>query len=245
MMIDFDRGDEIADPRGGRAAARVDGAGARVAGPRCRAAGAERRAAGPASAGRGRLDRGDLSATRSRRPSDLRTDPRRSGDASRGRGNERRGDARRGRGARGAGTSEPQPSQEELRARIEEQLRKVRVQDLLLESVVSVINLTARRIAKEDERDLEQARVGIEAVRALVDLLDAEPAKQVRSALSEVQMLYAQRGRRRARRGGGDPQARRSAGAPRRRRGAAERSAPRRGPSRLWTPPGTRPRAPR
>ena len=67
----------------------------------------------------------------------------------------------------------------------------MRVQDLLLESVVSVLNLAARRIAKEDERDLEQARVGIEAVRAVVDLLDPEPAAQVRSALSELQMLYA------------------------------------------------------
>ena len=95
--------------------------------------------------------------------------------------------------ARGPGPAEGgrQPSEEELRAQIEEQLRTVRVQDLLLESVVSVINLSARRIAKEDERDLEQARVGIEAVRAVVDLLDDEPAKQVRSALSEVQMLYA------------------------------------------------------
>src|SRR6476620_12534667 len=84
-----------------------------------------------------------------------------------------------------------QPSEEEVRARIEEQLRKVRVQDLLLESVVSVLNLTARRIAKEDERDLEQARVGIEAVRAMVGLLEGEQAEQVRSALSQVQVLYA------------------------------------------------------
>jgi hypothetical protein len=84
-----------------------------------------------------------------------------------------------------------QPTEEEMRQRIEEQLRKVRVQDLLLESVVSVLNLSARRIAKEDEQDLEQGRVGIEAVRAVVDLLDPEPAAQVRSALSEVQMLYA------------------------------------------------------
>ena len=91
----------------------------------------------------------------------------------------------------GAAEGGPQPSQEELREQIEEQLRKVRVQDLLLESVVSVINLSARRIAKEDERDLEQARVGIEAVRAVVGLLDDEPARQVRGALSEVQMLYA------------------------------------------------------
>src|SRR5919197_2819119 len=84
-----------------------------------------------------------------------------------------------------------QPTEEEMRQRIDEQLRKVRVQDLLLESVVSVLNLAARRIAKEDERDLEQGRIGIEAVRAVLDLLDEEPAAQVRSALAEVQMLYA------------------------------------------------------
>jgi hypothetical protein len=128
-----------------------------------------------------------------------------------------------------------QPSEEELRERIDEQLRKVRVQDLLLESVASVINLSARRIAKEDERDLEQARVGIEAVRALVDLLDEEPARQVRDALSQVQMLYAQ-------------QAEGAPGAPG--EGAESSSGgveapPRRGaqdpPSRLWTPPGTTP----
>ena len=74
-----------------------------------------------------------------------------------------------------------------------------------LQSVVSILNLTARRIAKEDERDLEQARVGIDAVRALVDLLDPE-AQNSRKALSQLQMLYAQRrpaARRRARRGRG------------------------------------------
>jgi hypothetical protein len=126
-----------------------------------------------------------------------------------------------------------QPSEEELRERVEEQLRKVRVQDLLLETVVSVLNLSARRIAKEDERDLDQARVGIEAVRALMGLLDDEPAKQVRSALSEVQMLYA----RHAEGGPGEPEVRGeepSGGAEGPRRGAAQR-----GPSRLWTPPGT------
>jgi hypothetical protein len=87
------------------------------------------------------------------------------------------------------------PSEEELRARIEEGLRKVRVQDVLLESVVTIINLTARRIGKEDERDLDQAKVGIDAVRALVDLLEPEPQAQVKNALSELQMLYAQHAR--------------------------------------------------
>jgi hypothetical protein len=62
---------------------------------------------------------------------------------------------------------------------------------VILQSVVSILNLTARRIAKEDERDLEQARVGIEACRALVEQLPEEPAKQVREALTELQLLYA------------------------------------------------------
>jgi hypothetical protein len=127
-----------------------------------------------------------------------------------------------------------QPSEEEIRARIEEQLRNVRVQDLLLESVVSVINLSARRIAKEDERDLEQARVGIEAVRAIVELLDEEPAKQVREALSQVQMLYAQHAEGAAAPPGEEQ------GPP----GGAEappQESAQRGPSRLWTPPGTSP----
>jgi hypothetical protein len=130
----------------------------------------------------------------------------------------------------------PPQSEEELRARIEEQLRTVRVQDLLLESVVSVLNLTARRIAKEDERDLEQARVGIEAVRAVVGLLDGEQAEQVRTALSQVQVLYAKHA------GGGEPEGGEGEQAPPTEPPAPERpapSGPQRGPSRLWTPPGT------
>jgi hypothetical protein len=83
------------------------------------------------------------------------------------------------------------PSEEELRAQIEEQLKQVRVQDLLIESAASIVNLTVRRIAKEDERDLEQAQVGIEAVRALSDLIEGDVQAQIRSALSEVQILYA------------------------------------------------------
>ena len=128
-----------------------------------------------------------------------------------------------------------QPDEQELRRRVEEQLRTIRVQDLLLESVVSLINLTARRIAKEDERDLEQARVGIEAVRAVVDLLDDEQAKQVRAALSEVQMLYA----RQAPGAPGEPEG--GAEAPPGRAEAPPQEGTRGGRSRLWTPPGTSP----
>jgi hypothetical protein len=128
-----------------------------------------------------------------------------------------------------AGDSEQQPpSDEELQRRLEEQIKKVRVQDLLLESVASILNLSARRIGKEDERDLEQARVGIEAVRSVLDLIDAEPRQQVREALSQVQMLYAREA------GGGEE----GGGA----EGGGEPPPPSPGPERpsgLWTPSGS------
>jgi hypothetical protein len=121
--------------------------------------------------------------------------------------------------------------QEELQRRLEEQVRKLRVQDLLLESAVSVLNLSARRIAKEDERDLEQGRVGIEAVRALLDLVEPGPREQLREALSQVQVLYAREA------GGGGSEAE---GAPEEKPegGGAEQPKVQR-PSGLWTPPGT------
>ena len=122
---------------------------------------------------------------------------------------------------------EPPADQEELQRRLEEQLRKVRVQDLLLESVASILNLSARRISKEDERDLEQARLGIDAVRAVLELLEPGPREQVREALSQVQMLYA----REAKGGAAEEPAQPAEPAP------EERQAKR--PSGLWTPPGT------
>ena len=84
------------------------------------------------------------------------------------------------------------PEQEEMLRQMEEEMARVRVQDLITQSVVSILNLAARRIAKEDERDLEQGRIGIDAVRALVDLLDPEAQREVRNALSQIQMMYAQ-----------------------------------------------------
>jgi uncharacterized protein (DUF2236 family) len=117
---------------------------------------------------------------------------------------------------------EQPPTEEEMQRALEEQLRRVRVQDLLLESVASILNLSARRIAKADERDLEQGRVGIEAVRALVDLLEPDAQEQVRQALSQVQMLYARESREGGDGGeGGD---------------APPTPEPPKPPSGLWTP---------
>src|SRR5918996_5899310 len=84
-----------------------------------------------------------------------------------------------------------EPSEEELRAQLEEEIRKVRVEDVLMQSVVSLLNLSARRIAKDEERDLGQAKIGIDAARAVVDLVRPEARPQLKQAISELQLLYA------------------------------------------------------
>jgi hypothetical protein len=121
-------------------------------------------------------------------------------------------------------TGEGQPTEEEMRAQLEEEIRKVRVEDVVLQSVVSILNLSARRIAKDDERDLEQARIGIDAGRALVDLVKPEAQAQLRQAISELQVLYAQHAGGDAPDEGGE--------------GGSEPSGPEepKGDSGLWTP---------
>jgi hypothetical protein len=86
---------------------------------------------------------------------------------------------------------EGQPNEEELRAQLEEEIKRVRVEDVILQSVVSILNLSARRIAKDDERDLEQAKAGIDAAQALTGLVKPDAQPQLRQAVSELKLLYA------------------------------------------------------
>src|SRR3954452_21044981 len=86
---------------------------------------------------------------------------------------------------------EGQPSEEELRAALEEQMKQITVTDVLLQTVVTLVNLSGRRLTVEEEKDLEQARLGIEAVRALLPLCPQDQIAPVKDALSQLQMLFA------------------------------------------------------
>jgi hypothetical protein len=71
-----------------------------------------------------------------------------------------------------------------------EQLKRLQIEDVLLQTVVTLVNLSGRRLTVEDEKDVEQARKGIEAARALLPLLPEEGLQPVKDALSQLQMLY-------------------------------------------------------
>jgi hypothetical protein len=95
--------------------------------------------------------------------------------------------------------STQEPNEEELRAAYEAELKRLRVEDVLLQTVVSLLNLGGRKAGlapgTEDERDPEQLRLAIEGARALMPLVEpalGAEASQVRDILSQLQMAYAQ-----------------------------------------------------
>jgi hypothetical protein len=111
-----------------------------------------------------------------------------------------------------------EPSEEELRAAYEAELERLSTTDVLAQAVVSLLNIGARRLmpsaagaaegaahadtsaeigggAALGGRDLDQARDAIDAVRALLEIIErripAPELRPLRDALSRLQMTYA------------------------------------------------------
>jgi len=92
-----------------------------------------------------------------------------------------------------------QLSEEQLRAAYEQEIKRVRVEHVLLENVVTMVNLGMRRTGlmpgTEDERDLAQVQLAIESVRALMPQIEQIAPQQVaplREAVSQLQMAFVQ-----------------------------------------------------
>lgn len=94
--------------------------------------------------------------------------------------------------------SQQEPNEEEMRAAFEEQMRRITVQDVLIQTVVTLINLGGRRLGlagppeEAGDQDPEQARLAIDGARALLPLLPQDQLGPVRDALSQLQMAYVQ-----------------------------------------------------
>jgi hypothetical protein len=97
--------------------------------------------------------------------------------------------------------SQQGPSEEELRAAYEAELKRLRVEDVLVQTLVSLLNLGGRKAGlapgTEDERDPEQLRLAIEGARALMPLVEpllGDEAAQIRDVISQLQLAYARAG---------------------------------------------------
>ena len=86
------------------------------------------------------------------------------------------------------------PSDEELIKQLEEELKKLQVSDLLVQTLYTVSSLGYRKLSEED-RDLDQARLAIEALRALLPVLEGAVAEELvrdfKQVTSNLQLAYA------------------------------------------------------
>src|SRR5689334_17197803 len=97
-------------------------------------------------------------------------------------------------------TDQQGPTEEELReaaAAYEAELKRLRVEDLILQTLVSLLNLGGRKAGlspgTEDERDPEQLRLAVEGARQLLPLIEAQlgaDGPRLREAISQLQMAY-------------------------------------------------------
>ena len=142
------------------------------------------------------------------------------------------------------GAGQQPPTEEQLRAAFEEQMRRITVPDVILQTAVTLINLGAQKLGEDG--DMAQAKLAIDGARALIPLLppsddpDEDIQGQLKNALSQLQMAFVQ----------ASQQAAEASEAP-----AGESSAPGEAPkeqppagdeaerakarSKIWTPPGT------
>lgn len=104
-------------------------------------------------------------------------------------------------GERGPIEEAREPTEDELRAAYEAQVKRLRVEHVVLENVVTLANLGMRRTGlspgTEDERDPEQVRMAIESIRVLMPMVEAAAPKQVgaiRDALSQLQLAFVRIG---------------------------------------------------
>jgi len=112
-----------------------------------------------------------------------------------------------------AGAGEPggRPSEEELRAAYEAELDRITSAEVMLQTVVSLLNLGMRRMGMvaggrqgvgqepaPGAPDLQQAGDAIDGVRALLEVLEHRMPRelgQLREALSQLQIVYAREAR--------------------------------------------------
>ena len=88
--------------------------------------------------------------------------------------------------------------QEQLARELAEELRKLRVEDVLVNTLVHVSTIGYRRLGltedSVDERDLDQSRLAIQTMQALVPVLEGFLPEDVVSGFSEqvanLQLAY-------------------------------------------------------
>jgi hypothetical protein len=72
-----------------------------------------------------------------------------------------------------------------------DELRKAKVSDLLVHTCSMLASLAFGKLAP-DMRDLEQARLAIDALKALGPLLDEGPRREIQQVVANLQLAFVE-----------------------------------------------------
>jgi hypothetical protein len=79
-----------------------------------------------------------------------------------------------------------EPTEEQLL----DALRRVKVDDVVLQTVATLVNLAGQKLTVPEAKDVAEAKKAIDAARAMLPLVPEEAAAQIKDALSQIQMIY-------------------------------------------------------
>jgi hypothetical protein len=83
-------------------------------------------------------------------------------------------------------SSPQEPTEEQLL----DALRRVKVDDVVLQTVATLVNLAGQKLTVAEAKDPVEAKKAIDAARVMLPLCPEEAAGQIKDALAQVQMLY-------------------------------------------------------
>ena len=78
------------------------------------------------------------------------------------------------------------PSEEELIAA----LRQVKVEDVVVQTVATLVNLAGQKLTVPEAKDAAEAKKAIDAARAMLPLCPEDSVAPIKDALAQVQMIY-------------------------------------------------------
>ena len=95
--------------------------------------------------------------------------------------------------------SEREPTEEEIARELANELSKLKVEDVLIQTLITISSVGYRRLGltpeTRDDRDLVQAQLAIDTMRALVPVLEkvvpAELIRDFNQSVANLQLAYA------------------------------------------------------
>ena len=79
-----------------------------------------------------------------------------------------------------------EPTEEQLL----DALRQIKTEDVVVQTVATLVNLAGQKLSVEGAKDPEEAKRAIDAARHMLPLVPEEATVPIQNALDQIQMLY-------------------------------------------------------